>query len=303
MTNSLPGTTLPNNISKTMAWTAFDHVFSETDWRLRFQCLNPVSFTVEYGEAFASCLPGNHDWQGKNQALSWIANRVLELAASFDKTFVRRFSIQIPATVDDPMADPMLSNLERRIRDTVLDELVDHFDNSMSEWERALQMEVAALDDPDERWHVSRYVGLDQVVSVDAARKAIRFVFARTHWYLTEEGGRTVLNPDWRFEQVRALRASLDEQTRARSLVARCIEVLLTEHVREQKAGVGTAPMTRLRLKSEIERIFHAKGVWGIIETVLPRDRSRYYLRAPRGLGESLEGLLAKQEERLGRRA
>ena len=58
--------------------------------------------------------------------------------------------------------------------------------------------------------------------------------------------------------------------------------------------------MTRLRLKSEIERIFHEKGVWGVIETVLPRDRSRHYLRCPEGLGERLEGLVQQQEQRIG---
>ena len=143
-------------------------------------------------------------------------------------------------------------------------------------------------------------MGLDQVVSVDAMRKAIRCVFARSHWYIHEVNGATQVIPDWRFEQVRALRASLDERTRARSLVARCIETLVEDHAREQRAGVEVAPMTRLRLKSEIERIFHEKGVWGVIETVLPRDRSRHYLRCPEGLGEHLEELVRQQEQRMG---
>ncbi|WP_339913578.1 hypothetical protein [uncultured Brevundimonas sp.] len=63
---------------------------------------------------------------------------------------------------------------------------------------------------------------MDQIVSVDAARKAIRAMFSRCHWFLTEDGDQTMLNPDWRFEQIRGQRSSLDEQTRARSLVARC---------------------------------------------------------------------------------
>lgn len=300
MNPTTPGMKLPDSLTRNMAWTAFDYIFSETDWRLRFRCLDPVSFNVEYDDAFASCLSGSTEWQSKHQALSWIANRVLELASSFDKTNIRRFSLQVPGTPEDPMAEPLLSNLERRIRDTVLDELVAHFDSSILEWERSMQIEVARIEDADTRWRVSRYVGLDQVVSVDAGRKAIRFVFSRTHWHLTEEDGKTALNPDWRFQQIRAQRSSLYEQTRARSLVARCIEVLVNEHLREQRIGVDAAPMTKLRLKCEIERIFEERGVWGLIELALPRDRSRHYIRLPHGLGEELQGLISKQEERIG---
>lgn len=295
-----PGMKLPDSITKNMAWTAFDYIFSETDWRLRFRCLDPVSFNVEYDDTFASCLSASNKWQSKHQALSWIANRVLELALSFDKTYVRRFSLQVPATHEAPMAEPLLSNLERRIRDTVLDELVAHFDSSIAEWEQRVKLEVARIEDAGTRWRASRYLGLDQVVSVDAARKALRFIFSRTHWHLTEVDGKTVLNPDWRFEQVRAQRSSLNEQTRARSLVASCIEVLVEEHVQEQRIGVEVAPMTRLRLKCEIERIFGERGVWALIELVLPRDRSRHYIHLPHGLGEELQGLISKQEERIG---
>ena len=290
---------LPSSIATPTAWIAFDDVFAHTDWRLRLASLNPFKLVVEHDEDFGAALSGTSSWRARDQARAWIANRVLELASSFTKTDIRRYSLQLPETPDDAMAEALLSNLERRIRDTVLDELVDHFDQSIPEWERDIQVEVAAVDDPDTRCKVQRFVGLDQAVSVDAMRKAIRFVFSRTHWYLNEVNGVTQVIPDWRFEQVRALRASLDERTRARSLVARCIETLVEDHAREQRAGVDVAPMTRLRLKAEIERIFHEKGVWGVIDTVLPRDRSRHCLRCPEGLGERLEGLLEKQQERM----
>lgn len=299
MNTTNPGSKLPDTISKTMAWSAFDYIFTELDWRLRIQSLNPVSVTVEYDSAFASCLSGHEDWRGRHQALSWISSRVLELATSFNKTAIRRFSLQLPDTLDDAVAEALLSNLERRIRDTILDELVAHFENSIAEWERNVQVEMAGLDQ-DQRWHARRYVGLDQPVSVDASRKAIKFIFARSYWYLTEENDRTVLTPDWRFEQVRALRSTIDEQNRARSLVARCVEVLVEDHVREQRAGVEVAPMTRQRLKAEIERLFHEKGCWGLVELALPRDRSRHYLRCPEGLGEGLHRLIRQQEQRLG---
>lgn len=144
---------------------------------------------------------------------------------------------------------------------------------------------------------------MDQIVSVDATRKAISFVFNRTHWHLTEQGGRTVLNPDHRFSAIRSQRSTLDEQTRARSLVARCIEVLIEAHVEEQRAGVPVAPMTRQRLRSEVDRLYAERGVWGLVELSLPRDRSRHYLRVPNGLEEPLRGLLDQQDARLERAA
>lgn len=291
---------LPETVSSVMAWRAFDDVFSGTDWRLKLLSLSPVLLSVEHDDEFGENLAAGDSWKARDRARAWVCGRVVQLAASIDKTAIRRFSLQLPDTEDGPVAEALLSNLERRIRDTVLDELVAHFDSSISEWEREVQVEVARIDDPHVRWQVSRYAGLDQLVSVDAARKAIRFVFSRTFWFLKDVNGVVAIEPDWRFEQVRALRSSLDEQTRARSLVARCIETLVEEHAREQRAGVEVAPMTRLRLKAEVERRFAEKGCWGLVELALPRDRSRHYLRAPECLGESLRGLLDKQEERLG---
>ena len=291
---------LPDTVSSVMAWGAFDDVFNRMDWRLKLASLSPVALSVEHDDDFGESLAGGDGWKARDQARAWICGRVVQLTALMDKTAIRRFSLQLPDTEDSHVAEALLSNLERRIRDAVLDELVAHFDQSISEWEREVQVEVARIDDPHVRWQVSRHVGLDQHVSVDAARKAIRFVFSRTHWHLTQANGVTTIEPDWQFDQVRALRTSLDERTRARSLVARCIETLVEEHAREQRAGVEVAPMTRLRLKAEVERRFAERGCWGLIELALPRDRRRHYLRAPGCLGESLRGLLEKQEERLG---
>ncbi len=291
---------LPQTVSSVMAWRAFDEVFNGMDWRLKLTSVSPVILSVEHDDDFGENLAARDSWKARDRARAWICGRVVQLAASMDKTAIRRFSLQLPDTEDCSVAEALLSNLERRIRDAVLDELVAHFDVSITEWERAVQVEVARIDDPHVRWQVSRYLGLDQLVSVDAARKAIRFVFSRTHWFLKDVNGVTAIEPDWQFDQVRALRTSLDERTRARSLVARCIETLVEEHAREQRAGVEVAPMTRHRLKAEVERQFAEKGPWGLVELTLPRDRSRHYLRPPGCLGESLRGLLDKQEERLG---
>lgn len=208
---------LPDSVTKPMAWNAFDHVFHETDWRLRIRSLAPLSFDVQHDGDFSACLSDCLTWQGKRRARSWIAGRILELASAYDKTLVRSLSLQIPEVSDGPVAEALLTYLERRLRNTILDELVAHFDTSIPEWERSIQIEIAQLDDPDARWHATRYAGLDQLVSTDAARKAVRFVMHRMHWYLDEENGLTVLRPDWRFEHVRAQRSTLHEETRART--------------------------------------------------------------------------------------
>ena len=302
MTSITPGIMMPISVTKPMVFGAFDHVFSDTDWRLRIGSLIPISLIVEYAEDFGTCISGAGSWKSRDEARGWVANRVLQIASTFDYTVIRRLNLQFPTTENGPVAEALLSNLERRIRDTILDEIVTHFDASISEWERATQVELARIDDPVDRWRASRFTGMDQIVSVDAARKAIRFMFSGCHWYLTEEDNQTVLNPDWRLEQIRAQRSSLNEQTRARSLVARCVEILVDDHVREQCAGLEVAPMTRLRLKGEIERSFAERGPWGLVDLILPRDRSRHLLCAPVGLGESLRGLLADQDKRMGLR-
>lgn len=290
---------LPKSVSKAMAWSAYDYVFNETDWRLRIQSLCPLSFCLEHDDAFADCLSAEEPWQSKRQALSWIANRVAQLTSSLDKTLVRRFSLQVPETKEGPIAEALLSNLERRIRNTVLNDLVGHFDTSMAEWDRKLQIEVAQLDDAHHRWLLRGYTGLNQLVSVDAARKAIRFVFDRTHWHLTHGDRRTILNPDHRFELLRSQRCSLDEQTRARSLVARCVETLIEAHVEEERLGILVASMTRNRLRAEVDRLFHEKGVWGLVELALRRDRALHYLALPKVLSPALIEVLEQQEGRL----
>lgn len=290
---------LPTAITEPMAWIAFDQVFSSTDWRLRILALDPISFAVEYDDDFARCLSGGSSWQSRHQALSWIAKRVLELASSFDKTYVRRLSLQVPNSHESSVAEALLSSLERRIRDTILDELVRHFDTSISEWERKLQVAVAQVNDAHQRWLLRRYTGLDQLVPVDAARKAIRFVFDRTHWHLTTADRSTVLHPDHRFEVLRSQRCALHEETRARSLVARCVEALLEAHVEQQRLGVPVAPMTRKRLRAEVDRLFHEKGVWGLVELALPQDRARHYLMLPEATSQPLSDLLEQQEGRL----
>ena len=288
----------PEDISSPLAWEAFRDVSQCSDWGLTVFSPAPLSFQLRHDARFGDWLDDAGSWS-LDRARTWITRRIMRLVSDIDHTAVRRWNLQRPESIDGPLSDAVCTDLKRRIEDTVRNELNAHFDTSVHEWERATAHELSLIDDPCIRWRASAYLGFDQVVSVDAARKAIRFVIFRTHWHLKERWDQTVLIPDWRFEQLRSQRASLDERTRARSLVARCIETLVEDHAHEQQLGAPVAPMTRLRLKAEVERRFHEQGVWGLIELPLGRDRRLHYLPHPKGVSERLEGLLKQQAARM----
>jgi hypothetical protein len=288
----------PEDITSPLAWEAFQDVSQRSDWCLKVLSPVPLSFELRHDERFAMWLDDEGSWS-LNRARVWIATRISQLVSDIDHTAVRRWNLQRPKAVDSALSDAVCADLKRRIEGIVRNELTVHFDTSVHEWERATHHELSLIDDASIRWRASAYLGFDQVVSVDAARKAIRFVIFRTHWHLKERGGQTVLVPDWRLEQLRSQRASLDERTRARSLVARCIETLIEDHAHEQRTGAPVAPMTRLRLKAEVERRFHEQGVWGLIELALRRDRRLRYFQRPKAVSERLGVLLKQQDVRM----
>lgn len=290
---------LPDAISHNTAWTAFNHIFHDTDWRLRIDNLSPLAFIIENDDAFGEALRFDDPWHTKAQARHWVAFRILEIVDDLGNTYVRRHSLQVPETTDGPVAEALLANLKRRIEDTVRRELTTHFNTSTAQWEREVMDYTSRLEDGTDQWLTMRYFGADQLVSVDAARKAIRFVFFRTHWHLAEADHEVVLMPDWRFEQLRTQRSSIDETLRARSLVARCIETLCEKHHRRVASGDETAPLNRAHLKAEIDRCFQDHGVWGLIDIALPRDRRLNRLRLP----ETPDAVLSDLVERQGRRS
>lgn len=299
MIQNVQGASFPSDIPSLTAWDAFQHVFNATDWRLQIHQLEPISFTIEHDDAFDAGLQGWESWRPSLQARAWLANRVVQLADAIGKTYVRRLSLQVPDTADGPMAEALTANLKQRVEDTIRRELMDHFDTSIPEWERDALDLTSRMDDGADQWRMIRYLGLDQRVSVDAARKAIRYVFYLTHWYLTDHGEAVVLTPDWRFERYRSLRDSTDETQRARSLVARCFEVMCENHEQTRRSGQEVAPMIRNRLKADIDRLFDKDGVWGLIDLTLPRDRVRYRLSPPGSLEEPLQEIMDRQRKRM----
>ena len=143
------------------------------------------------------------------------------------------------------------------------------------------------------------YVGLDQVVSVDDCRKAIKAVFTRMHWYLEGEGRSLKLVPDHRFRMIQTRRGGHDDRTRARSLVARGIQVLVDDNVSRIKDGQLAADMTRDYLRDAIKQRFDRDGVWGLIDLVIATDRERYYLSEPHAFCDAAAQLVERQRGRL----
>lgn len=290
---------LPADISSSMATEAFHHVFDLTDWRLRVSSLDPITIRVEHDEGFLECVASAGSWRTRDRGRAWVANRVLELTDAIDKTFIRRLSLQHPHSVDDGDTSLFLEHLHWRIKDTIRTELRAHFDGSVQQWESDVRDFIAGNDDRTAQTALLFYVGVDQVVSVDDCRKAIKAVFTRMHWYLEGEVRSLKLVPDHLFRTIQTRRGGHDDRARARSLVARGIEVLVDDNVSRIKDGQLVADMTRDYLCDGIKQRFDRDGVWGLIDLVIATDRERYYLSEPDSLNEDAALLIERQRVRL----
>lgn len=296
MTNSPSASPLPIDIPAVIAWKAFEHVVSSNNFRLQIVACDPISFTVEHDPSFGACLSCAGAREPAEKAKGWIANRVVELAALIDKTAVRRLGLQIPRPGDEPAIEAFLTGLQRRLKDDLRIEISRHFDTSLEQWEEDAMAFAYGDENPHDRLRLFNYSGLDQLVSVDAGRKAIKWVTSRSHWHLTGTGSALTLNPDYKFDVVRSQRGSLDETIRARSLVTRAVQIIVDEGVRRATADKVFAPVTRASIKADLERIFQKHGPWGLIHLVLATDRRRYHIAPPPWTNATTAALLERQD-------
>ena len=297
MTEAIATLALPTQVCSQRAWEAFAHIFTQTNWRLQIQSFDPIKLSAEHDAAFGACLSGVAAWEPSEQARRWIANRVLELAAQVDKTSVRRLGIQVPRQGEEPAIEAFLTGLQRRLKDDLRIELSRHYDTSLQQWEEeAMAFAYGDDNNPHDRLRLFNYAGLDQLVSVDAGRKALKWIFGRTHWWLSGTGAEMALNPDYKFDFARSHRGSLDETMRARSLVARAVQVIVDEGVRRAKADGVFAEVTRASIKADLTRVFERDGPLGLIHLVLATDRRRFHIAPPPWTNARATALLDRQD-------
>lgn len=297
MTAMIGTATLPAQVCSQRAWEAFEHIFTHANFRLQIAAFDPICLAVEHDAEFGLCLAGSDAWEPGEKARGWIANRVLELAAAINKTSVRRLCLQVPRPGDDPAIDAFLAGLQRRLKDDLRIEISRHYDVSLEQWtEEAMAFAYGDDESPHDRLRLFNYAGLDQLVSADAGRMAIKWCFGRSHWYLTGTGAGLILHPDHKFDVVRSQRGSISEPTRARSLVARAVQVIVDEGVRRAKADEVFAPVTRASIKADLERVFERDGPLGLIHLVLATDRRRYHVAPPPWQNARATALLERQE-------
>jgi hypothetical protein len=86
------------------------------------------------------------------------------------------------------------------------------------------------------------------------------------------------------------------EMVRARSLVARAVQVVVDEGVRRARADVLFAPVTNASIKADLTRIFQKDGVLGLIHLTLPTDRRRYHIAPPPWTNARALALLERQD-------
>jgi hypothetical protein len=287
---------MPASVSSQAAWVAFEEIFTQTNFRLQIAAFDPISLTVEHDAAFGSCLAGSDAWEPSEQARGWIANRVLELAAQVDQTSIRRLGLQVPRQGDEPAIEAFLGGLQRRLKGDLRIEISRHYDVSLEQWTEEAMAFAYGDDNPHDRLRLFNFSGLDQLVSVDAGRMALKWIFGRTHWWLSGTGADLVLNPDYKFDNARSHRGSIDEKMRARSLVARAVQVIVDEGVRRAKADKVFGEVTRASIKADLVRAFEKDGPWGLIHLVLPTDRRRFHISPPPWTNARATALLERQD-------
>ena len=297
MTLTTAGTPMPASVHSQLAWAGFEHIFTQTNFRLQIATREPIGLTVEHDAAFGACLSGSDAWEPSEQARGWITNRVIELAAQVDKTAVRRLCLQVPREGDEPAIEAFLTGLKRRLKDDLRIEISRHYDVSLDLWtDDAMSFAYGDDESPHDRLRLFNYCGLDQLVSVDAGRRGLKWIFGRTHFHLTGTGPDLVLNADYKFDFARSHRSSTDETMRARSLVARAVQVIVDEGVRRANADKLFAPVTRASIKADLERVFEKDGPWGLIHLVLAMDRRRFHIAPPPWTNARATALLERQD-------
>lgn len=297
MITPTPSITMPDNITAPIAFEAADFITQLTDWRIIQTSSDPLAFDIEWDDVFARALEYYGAWETRDYANAHIARWITDLIRTdLNKTSIRKMSLQMP---QEASAEPFLAGLKERVCIALHDALRAHYNGSLKQWERDARTCAGLIEDPTDQERFRSYVGLDQVVSEDAARKALKYVHRRMHWHIGHEGRWFDLRPDWRFEAAVPRRNALDEATLARALVCRCLEVLVADDLDRRLAGEEPGAMTREALMDDLAQRFTRDGVWGLINLVLVRDRIVFSLPSPDMEREPSREIVERQHERL----
>jgi hypothetical protein len=297
MITPAPRITMPDNITAPIAYEAADFITQLTDWRIVQTSTDPLTFDIEWDDVFAGAFEFDGSWQTRDYANAHIAQWITDLIRTdLNKTSIRKMSLQVP---QDGQAEPFLAGLKERVCIALSDALRAHYDTSLKQWERDARTQVGRIEDPVDQERFRSFVGLDQVVSEDAARKALKFVFHRMHWFLKPEAHWTDIEPDWRFSSAAPRRDAADETTRARALVCRCIALLGKDDLDRRLHHGDQTQMTRETLRDDLTKRFSKDGVWGLINLVLIRDRKLFSIFPPSLDQKATAEIVERQSKRL----
>lgn len=99
-----PGESLSPKVPSQVAWDALNHIFRIACWKLKIIQLRPITIDVDDSPDFTEALSGSDAPTLKAQALTWVAQRVLDASRSLTRAQLRRLSLQIPKAQQGPSA-------------------------------------------------------------------------------------------------------------------------------------------------------------------------------------------------------
>lgn len=287
MCDSLSGAAqLPPKVDARAAWAAFE-TLSKNSWSIRAASGGPDLIDVAFDSEFLGYLDDPaRDYQ--SQARQYVALRILEAASDLNDHPHRRLKL-------DDIDPGALSGVFGRARAGILSrirvDLTRRFDEATPDWEAAVVRELELLDEVS-RAQLPSYLGLDQLVSLKAVLRAVKYVFS-PGWTVRVDEGTAAVTMDWRLKEVLSKRTTEDE--RVRNLVARALLRLMNIH------GHKGLAVSREWLRAELDQKIATHGPWALIDLVIEEDRSRFGLTVPDGLSAETLDLIDRQNDRCAR--
>lgn len=287
------GTVLPASINDGAAWAAFDHV-QKLPWTIRFASDVPLTLDVDHDLDFQLCLDGAGAFDFQKQARAHVAMRVLEIAASIDEGRLRGLGHSIDGVRSCAVKrEKALHGIRDAIVVRIRSELTQLFFVRADVWAERLRTLILTLP-PEQRAQVARYCGLDQEVTSKEIRAGLNYVFRTIEPEILRDKDRLFLvGHERKLREAKGARNDINPKARARNLVVRAAEARLAS------GAPGDLSSTLASLEADLRKRVTTEGCWGLIDTVIHRDRERESLDLPLTLSPEIWDMIRQQQRRI----
>lgn len=276
---------LPAAISVPAAWAAYKYVADSEAWDLSVLDEEAPRVCFICSPEFEGILDGACSGAYQDQARSWIAMRIMEIADGTHDLVLRQYVVG--QLQDGP------ASFRRFVLNRVREEIDEHF--SIDKWEEDLRGHLSEMP-RSFRQRVEGYVGLDLRVSLRACDKAVKYIFSRCAARLVLRDGAHVLCGNHNMDTVRRYEGREERDVANHLIVSVADSVLAEMDMNDPDAVSLDAILTKVR--DIVVHLLRDKGVWGLIHRILPARRARISFEGD-VIDDVLHDLVSMQETRM----